>query len=244
MASPVKLYQREMHDNLGFFATWLPGDPIDVGDAGRLEDGRFRRLASLKQLDIPYETGTSSAKQDVQYTSTQGTKLVVSGGAAAVGLAEAEITIEFSRTGAFVFHASGLRLQRLENRSVVAEELMKAYQEDRWCRDWFLVEALHVAEWATIVVSQDSSARLVLMADVAGIPAISLANPKIGLTVASMCGKLVHVVGGRRLHPLYSCMRLRAPLFGGPSVEPVRGAGDRSSETVFLRPAINELLNS
>ena len=24
MASPVKLYQQEMHKNMGFFATWLP----------------------------------------------------------------------------------------------------------------------------------------------------------------------------------------------------------------------------
>ena len=36
MASPVKTYQSEMHDKLGFFATWLPGDHVELGDVGVL----------------------------------------------------------------------------------------------------------------------------------------------------------------------------------------------------------------
>ena len=39
---PVRTYREEMHGNLGFFASWLPADPVDVGDIGVLEGGRFR----------------------------------------------------------------------------------------------------------------------------------------------------------------------------------------------------------
>lgn len=245
MASPVKLYQREMHDNLGFFATWLPADPIEIGDAGLLVRGRFRKTASLEELGISHKVVPGRASQNVQYTSTSGTKLSVSGGATAAAVARAEISIEFSRSGAFVFHASSLRPQRLENRQRVADELLKAYEQDKWKKEWLLVEALHTAEQATIVVSDDRSAGLVLRADVAGLPAgFSLADPKVNLTVASTWGKVVHIVGGRRLHPLYTCLRLKDPLIGKPSVQPVRGQDNASPEAAFTRPAIDDLLRS
>jgi len=245
MASPVTLYQREMHDNLGFFATWFPGDPMEIGDAGVFEGGRFRRTASLKELGIAYELGAGQGSQNVQYTSTQGTKMTASGGAAATAIAKAEISIDFSREGAFVFHASNLRPQRLENRATVAHLIVKASEKGKWQKDWLLVETLHTAERATIIVSEDSSAGIVLVAS-AEMPlsAVSLADPKIGLTVASTRGKIVHIVGGKGLHPLYSCLRLKSPLFGAPSVQPVRGVGGAGEEVPFSRPAIDELLSS
>jgi hypothetical protein len=245
MASPVTLYHREMHDNLGFFATWFPGDPIEIGDAGVLEGGRFRRTVSLKELGIPCEVGAGQGSQNVQYTSTQGTKMTASGGAAAAAFAKAEISIEFSREGAFVFHASRLHPQRLENRAAVAELIVKAYHKGKWQKDWLLVEAIHTAERATIIVSEDSSAGIVLVASAdMPLPAISLSDPKIGLTVASTRGKIVHIIGGKGLHPLYSCLRLKDPLFGGASVLPVRGAGSAGEEMQFSRPGIDELLSS
>ena len=108
MASPVMLYHREMYDNLGFFATWLPGDPIEIGDVGTLEFGRFMRITSLKELGIGCKVSTGNSTQNMQYTSRQGTKITTSAGAAVTGIAKAEITIEFSCQGAFVFNAANL----------------------------------------------------------------------------------------------------------------------------------------
>jgi hypothetical protein len=242
MGSPVKLYQREMHDNLGFFPTWLPGDGIQIGDAGVLEGGRFRRAASIAELGIPCEVSAGAARQDIQYTSTQGISVGTSAGAAAAP-AKGEIRIEFSREGAFLFHASRLQARQLENRAKVGDEIVKAYRRGKWDKSWLLVEALHTAERATVIVSEDSSAELVLAAS-ADVPlvSLSLADPKIALTVTSARGRIVHIIGGKGLHPLYSCLRLKDPLFGAPSVQPVRGAGN--NESPFVRPAIDELLES
>jgi hypothetical protein len=41
----VRTYQEEMHNSVGFFATWLPGDILDLGDVGELKDGQFRKRA-------------------------------------------------------------------------------------------------------------------------------------------------------------------------------------------------------
>jgi hypothetical protein len=245
MASPVKLYQKEMHGNLGFFATWFPGDPMEIGDAGVLEGGRFRRMASLKELGIEPEVSSGGSPQNLQYTSTEGTKVTLSAGAAATAVAKAEITVSFSKNGAFVFHVTGLRPERLENRAAVAEQIIDAYKKNKWNKEWLLVEALHSADSATIIVSEDTSAELVLAASATTpITGISLSDPKIGLTVASTRGKLVHIVGGKKVRPLYSCLRLKDPLFGATSLQPVRGVKTHGNEVPFDRIGVEELLES
>ncbi|HWM91923.1 MAG TPA: hypothetical protein VN493_14250 [Thermoanaerobaculia bacterium] len=245
MASPVKLYQREMHDNLGFFPTWLPGDRIEIGDVGILEGGRFRRMTSLAELGIAGKTEAGAATQDVQYTSSEGTKIATTAGAEVTAVAKAEITVDFTREGAFVFHASRLRPQYLENRAAVGQEIVKVYKKGQWQKEWLLVEALHTADRATIIVSEDSSAGLVLVASAeTPLSSISLADPKVGLKIAATHGKVVHIIGGKGLHPLYSCLRVKDPLFGAPSVQPVRGAGASGNEVPFARPGIDELLDS
>ena len=244
MASPVKLYQQEMHKNLGFFPTWLPGDMMEIGDAGVLIDGRFRKMSSLKELAIPFAVTPGASKQNVQYTSTQGTTIAPSAGAAVPGVAKAEINVTFSQSGAFVFHATGLSPRQIENRSLVTEAIVMAYKRNRWKKEWLLVEALHTADLATIIVSEDSKAEVVLTADVnAPLVAISLADPKVGLSVASVTGKIVHLVGATEIHPLYSCLRLKDHFFSEPSVEPVRGTAPKERNP-FERPAIQELLDS
>ena len=96
MTSPVKLYQREMHDNLGFFANWLPGDRVEVGDAGLLERGRFRRLASLDELGVHFDLDAAEPEQDVRYTSTSGVRLGAETGADVAGIARTTVSIEFA----------------------------------------------------------------------------------------------------------------------------------------------------
>lgn len=244
MASPVKLYQREMHERLGFFANWFPADPINVGDVGRLEGGRFRRTLSLAELGIEAIVEPSPGGQPVEYTSSEGTKVEVGGGATAAALAEAQVRVSFSRKSAFVFHASMLRPLRLGNPAAVARDVLAAYDEGRWERDWLLVEALHEAEIATILVSQDTTSEVLLSANVSELLAsVSLADPNISFSVTSSRGQLVKIIHAEQVHPLYSCMRVRDPLIGAPSLRPVRGfrAG---TEAAFARPGIDELLNS
>jgi hypothetical protein len=243
MPSPVRTYQAEMHRNLGFFATWLPGDPIEIGDVGILVDGRFRRMLSLDDLGIPYTSSKVGAAQNVQYTSSKGTKIGAVTGASATGVARGEIAIDFAAEGAFVFQAAGLRARRLQELPVVGRSVLAAYEEGRWSKEWLLIESFHTANSARIIVSQDSSAGLVLTAKADNLASmLSLADPKIGLEVASSRGKLVHVVGGRELRPLYSCLRVQKPFLADPSMAPARG---RATQTIeFERVQISDLLDA
>ena len=243
MVSPVRTYQDEMHQNLGFFATWLPGDPIEVGDVGTLVDGRFRRASSLKELRVACVESDPGAAQSIEYTSTKGTKIGAAIGANAGGFMNAQIEINFSAEGAFVFHATGLRARRLQNLSEVSDAILVHYREGTWRKEWMLVEACHEATHATIIVSQDDLAAIVLSAKADSlIPAISLANPKLKLAVSSSRGKLLHFVGKRSMRPLYSCLSIQDRIFSEPSVAPARGTA--GGIMAFRRPDIRELLDS
>jgi hypothetical protein len=243
MASPVRLYQQEMHDNLGFYPTWLPSDRIDVGDVGVLQAGRFRKMASLKELGIDIVVEDAGAAQDIQYTATKGVSIDMAVGASALTAGKAEISIAFSASGAFVFHAAGLRQRGIRDRLELADGMKALAKREKWQDQWLLVESIHTAKRATVIVSEDSSAGLVLAASAdVSLPGVSLADPRVNLNVTSTHGRLVHIIGAEDLCPLYSCLRLRRRLFGGPVLDVVRGGG--TAESPLVRPGIDELLDS
>lgn len=246
MASPVKLYQQEMHNNLGYFATWLPSTAIALGDIGVLEGGRFRRVASLKELGVDQPDVREGTSENLSYSASASRSDNVGGSAgAAVPLASGELTIKFTSQGGYVFEAIKMTQMEVADRLTLASNLLKAYEAGRWQKEWLLIDALYRAESATILVSEDSSSEIVLKASAAALPtgALPLADPKLGLGVASSNGKIVHIVAQNNLRPLYSCVRVRDPLFGKASVVPVRGTAGPNTNALG-RPSIEDLLSS
>jgi len=245
MASPVKLYQEQMHSNVGFFATWLPGSILDLGDFGILEAGRFRKLGSLKELGIEHGEVREGSPENVSYSASAKRSVGASAEASTtVPVAKAELSIQFSQQGGYVFEAAGIRNVEIANRIALSESILAAYDQGRWQKHWLIVDAMYKAASATIIVSEDSSSEIVLRAS-GNVPlgTLPLADPKLGLSVSNSSGKIVHVVAQSNLSPLYSCLKVRDPLFGLPSVVPVRGVGE-ADEPAFTRLGIEDLLNS
>lgn len=245
MASPAKLYQREMHGNLGFFATWFPGDHMELGAVGTIKAGRFRQEATLKDLGIKIRASAEGSPQPLKYTSSKGTSIKTSAGAN-VPAVTADISVEFSSEGAFIFDALNVRQVRIENRYDVAAAILESYNREEWKKDWYVVESLHKADRATIIVSEENSAAIVLAASSdLPIPSTALADPKVDFSVSSSHGKMFQVINGENLQPLYSCLRLSDGWFTAPNVVPVRGiVNTEASINEFVTPSISELLDS
>jgi hypothetical protein len=218
MASPVKIYQKEMYQNLGFFATWFPGDKVELGEAGVLKNGRYRRESSLSEIGIDFKVDSPGTPQTLQFTSASGMTINTSLNASATHLADAEISVEFSNEGAFLFHASGVKQMRIEDRSAVGRAILDAYERGDWEKDWYIVEALYQAECATIILSQDRSSAMVITAS-SNVPlgSLPLANPKANLSIKSIRGTVFHLVARKKLTPLYVCLRVRDSLFRKPN---------------------------
>lgn len=245
MGSPVKLYQQEMHNNLGFFATWLPVSILNLGDYGVLENGRFRKAGTLKELGIAHSEESEGAPQDMSYSASAQRRAVASAGAGtAVPIAKAELSIRFDQQGGYVFEALGMRHVEIADRMALADRILRVYEEGGWRKEWLVVDALYKAASATIIVSEDSSSEIVFSAS-GQIPlgSLPLADPKIGLSVYSSSGKIVHWVAKSDLSPLYSCLKVDSSWFGRgtPTMAPVRGMGEGQPLT---RLGIKELLDS
>jgi hypothetical protein len=228
MASPVKLYQEQMHNNVGFFATWLPASILELGDFG-----------------VPHADIREGTPENMSYSASAQRALAASLGASAtVPVAKAELSIRFSQQGGYVFEAAGIRHVEIADRMNLAKNLLDAYKQGRWQKEWLIVDAVYRAASATVIVSEDSSSEIVLRAsgDVPLGP-LPLADPKLGLSVSTSSGKVVHIVAQSDLTPLYSCLRVRDPIFGIPAVSPVRGPADTTASPL-TRLAVEELLES
>ncbi len=234
-----------MHENTGFFATWLPGDSIEIGDVGLFEQGRFRKLGSLQEMGIKFSAAPGRSFQDINYSSTSYTKIAVNGTTEDAALGKASISVGFLQAGAFLFQASKVQIHQLENRIAIVDRILEAHLKKKWDPAWLLVESLHAAERATIIVSEDQSADLVLSAQSnAALSAVSLANPNVSLAVTSSRGRMLQIIGGEKVHPLYSCFKLKVPLLGKPVVRPVRGVAAVETVESISRPTIADLLAS
>ncbi len=245
MASAAKLYQQEMHKNVGFFATWLPSSTLEIGDVGIFEGGQFRRQGSLRELGIEPLATREGTPQNMSYSACAERKVAANASAATVApVAGAELSIRFTQQGGFVFEAEGVRPIEIEDRIHLGHALLNLYRERVWKDEWRLIDSVYSATCATILVSEGSSSDIVLNAHAATVPgAWPLADPKLGLSVSSSSGKIVSVIAAAGLKPLYSCLKIRSNFFRDPSLEPVRGMAPQLGD-LLARPGIDALLES
>jgi hypothetical protein len=247
VSSPVKLYQQELHKNIGYFATWLPGAALELGDVGVFQAGQFHKVASLTELGIPANAGASGAPQKLEYSSTESTSIDTGASGDLPATAKAEVSVKFGRQGSFVFQALGVRSVQLADKVATIAKIVSAYENGAWQKEWLVVDSLYAADSATIIVSEDESAEIVLKASsTLPLASLSLADPALGLSVSATRGKLVYVIAGNGLRPLYSCLRLRKLPFHDPKVVAVRGLADPHAPAVdqLSYASIDELLES
>jgi len=241
------MYQEEMHANLGFFATWLPGDHVEVGDIGILQAGRFRKQGSLRELEPELTSEREGSPQSLQYTSKSGTKVNMTADANSGSVidASARIDIEFSQQGAFLFHAFNVQRLAILDRLKLSAGVIEAHERGQWDLGWHIVESVYKAECATVIVSEDDSAAITIRAAVKGnLGPVPLANADARLNVSSTKGRMLQILAKRDLRPLYSCIRVKETWLSGPRMVPVRGQLPTPEQLPFARPRLSELLES
>jgi hypothetical protein len=224
----AEIYQKEVHKRGGFFGTWLPGDHLRLGDVGKMSDGKFTYLRSLGDLGMEPTLSGWSPGQSASFTSHAKISTEVNTETKASGVGSASLRLSLGRDGSFVFEASELRHRRIEQRLKVRDFVVSLYKKGKWSADWLLVDGLHQAACATIVVANGAAAEVILDADTVGpIDVSSLANGAIKFVLRSTSSAIEKVISGKDVHPLFSCLRLSRSWLGRPvDMEAARGPGD------------------
>lgn len=212
-------YVKEIHKNLRYRPTWLPGTPVELGSVGVLEEGVFRPLTDLARLGLEFETLTDRvADGSMDYASTSGASITVKAAGEtdqrfkAIASAQAGALVEFSREGATVIQLRNVTIDRIADQPRLHRDMLRsiAVPDDaaRWERDWVVITDVVRADSATILIAASAGSRIELEAE-AKIAPSSLADVSAGLTVASESNVSTKIIARSGLTPLYRGSRVR-----------------------------------
>lgn len=235
-------YLREMKQNLGYFATWLPNVPLDVGAIGVVDkDGRFRPETSLQQLKIPAPVVTGKGHGPIQWHSASDVSIdfKAAGHAPVMGSAltapDVGVSIGFASKHAVAFGAVGCTIDRLADVEDVGIELIQRADAHLWKAEYIVITEIVRASSTTVLISDGKQARF--DATISGhIPSgsVSIGDASLALTMKSSNNVGLQFVAEKDLTPLFSAYRVKSTWFSGGRWVPARGVFDRPLEEVPL----------
>ncbi|WP_405758777.1 hypothetical protein [Streptomyces sp. NBC_00073] len=149
------------------FPVWLPGNRMALGDVGVLAPDGWSKSTDLVRLEVATEADAPGAPSD--YDHSDGASLSFVTGASA-GAVEAPwlpsghvgLRLDFTRAGAFVLKAKGVRVTRIGNLAEVESGVLDLYRRGLWRREWVLVTEVAVGGPVIVVVARESGARAVV----------------------------------------------------------------------------------
>lgn len=224
MASVVEQYTREMHDRLGYWATWAPGLPLDLGACGPVEDGVFKPESSLKDFGISFETDSDTTPTDWQHVSDGPVEIEIQVKGEAERIpnfpaGKAGMNLKFGRANAVVFASKGAPEHRIADVAALKRELVSQAQSGHIAPDYGVVYRLVAADSTSVVISQSSDSEFTVSADAdfrAGI--VDLANGSLNLSVVRSRNLYTQFVAEEGATPLFQALRIKRG-FWGPRIE-------------------------
>ena len=240
MTTPRDLYVQGIHHKLDYFATWLPGRTLTLGDFGPLVDGALDYKGRLADQHVAFDERVDRNPVDYSHTSDAGVRIDIKAAAAtAVPAIKGKAAVHFAQRGAFVFHATGCVGHAIADQVDLEAQLRAAHEQGRWDLDWVVVTEVVWAERATILIANSVGAQvdLSVQGDLAAAVR-NLASAEAGVALEAQSGDVTQVIAATGLTPLYRLARLKKRWFSSDvSLGTVRSAGVGPLEAATERGA-------
>jgi len=222
-------YTRELKRQFGYFATWLPGTPLKLGDIGVIKKNTFRRLANISDLRIPFEIIADTTPVDIEYNSEKGVSVTIKAAGnlplqgSSLRAEDAGITVEFSKKNAILFKANGVTNPSIKNQVEVGEKILSLYKKGKWNKDWVVITELAHAKSGTVLISSSSKGEVELKAnaEVQGAD-IDIANSDLNLEIIFHKDVSTRIVAQEALTPLFKASQVKTSWFGPDEFENAR----------------------
>ena len=230
-------YASEIYANLGFWPTWTPLQPLELGAVGRLKGYRFERHASLADFGIEHEVVTGSTGP--QAYGTRGAYRVepmvgatLDTGVPTLPQARAAFTVRFHRAWGVVLSLMASTQAEISNRHVIERRLADV---DDWDSRWTIITSVVRAEAVTVLMSQTNGSSVELVAE-ADVPAtiVGLGDVGANLTLSRSDEMAYVLVGEGPCTPLFRAERRPGRLPG------LRYKGPKDAEELQLVPVSPE----
>ncbi len=189
------IYSHEMRHQLGVFPVWQPGDPIDVGDIGTLDDGMFHKQTSLKSIfpDLPVKVDTRQLNRPYRFSSKDCIvgEVRASGSVPAQGAASLEV--KFGSNGGVIFDASDIHRTLIDDLYQLREYIRT--QRARWPHKCALVTAVDKAGSFRLLISETRNGSAMLSGNADALANLKIADASVTVSTSSSAG--YQVKGGK-----------------------------------------------
>lgn len=216
MKSPVKQYTNELYKKFGYYATWMPGTPMELGTIGIMDGKVFVKRTHLRNLSIAFDTDEDPSRDDLDYTSETGVTFTpkVSGTIPSAGSvltqADAGFTVEFSREKALLFKVKGAQYVSIRDQEKLGREIARLKEEGKWKKEWVVIVELVKADSATILISGSANSKIELKANAnIGATKLDIADASLELGIAISKSMSTNIIAEQGLTPLFRVRRTR-----------------------------------
>lgn len=212
----ASIYTQETYSNLRpLYANWQPNNPIQLGDFGYLSDKTFIHQGNISKFGIKFERVTSATKTQQHFVTSGTTDVAINAagsgpvpiGGVPVNL-KANIVVTFSSNRAVFFNAAGCAHGMILDKNAVGQAIMELYKAKKWQRGWCVVTDTITADSLAVAVSGGRGSSITFEPE-ANVPAINLADAKLGLKVANSKNVGFQLTSSDPTIPLFGLCRIK-----------------------------------
>jgi hypothetical protein len=220
----IDRYLKTVRKHTKFRATWPPSAPIAIGDVGRIVDGAFIQVTTLRRLGIRFTVDSDPVDANVFSFQSEGVSSVevkaegkASPNFSYIGAAKAGVRVAFSSADAVVIKTKNTTVDHIADQATLEAALLDSVKPTfvegekvppRWQRDWVVVTEVVEAGAATIIASIDSDAAIELEAS-ADVTQADLVDVDAGLTAVFSSSVGLEVIAKQGLTPFYRGIRVK-----------------------------------
>ena len=223
MTKTHRQYTREMYKQFRYFATWLPGTPVELGAIVILKRNVFTQISHLKNEKIDFKIRKDETKSDLDYSSKGSvsvtTKLsgTVAPTGSVLGELDSGISVEFGKEDAILFKANETLSPMIDNQILLGKTIIERFKDGKWDKDWVIVTEVVEAKSGTILISSSNSGKIELK--VTGnieATALDIANSELNLQSSFSKDLSTKIIAQEGLIPLFKVSRIKSRLFLPP----------------------------
>lgn len=212
MTEMAEFYAKSLHEQFGnYYATWMPGTPLELGDYGEIKDKIFTKTGSIfSDFGIKIEKNIDMTPQTYEYTSSNSVDIKFLGDAGAnvgaVGKAQVNVQISFSGVNAIYFNANTCKCNSISNIKNIKEKISKL---KNWDEDYRVITEIIEAGATTVLISNGKNAEITFGVEGRDISLQNFTNAGMKLSVKSQRAIGLKVIAENGLNPLFRVRKIK-----------------------------------
>ncbi len=218
-------YVKELKRQLGYFATWLPGTPLALGDIGVFKQNVFTKIGNLSDKGIAFDIERDTTQSDIEHHSSGEVSITIKAAGQTVEGSQlpsidAGVTVNFGNKNSILFKANGTTSPSIQNQIKLGKQIVELYRKGSWDKDWAVITELVHSTSSSIIISNESGGKIDLKVkgDI-GANNIDIADADANFELVFAKGLSTKIIAEKGLTPLFKVSKVKSHIFSKPSFE-------------------------